>query len=82
MSNSLTDVNPNDIITHVEQNFSRAQATGLNCLIFLSIREQTSVSYQHEELGFDDIPQQIVTWCDRLDVDALLELTARITPTC
>ena len=79
MSNTLTDISSNDIITHIEQNFSHAQATGLNCLIFLSMREQTTVAFQHEELGFKDIPQQIVTWCDGLDVDDLLELATRIT---
>ncbi|MEH2392588.1 MAG: hypothetical protein V7K21_13360 [Nostoc sp.] len=79
MPNSLTDVNPNDIITHVEQNFSRAQATGLNCLIFLALREQTSIAYQRKELGFEDIPEQVIAWCDGLEEDDLLDLAARIT---
>ncbi|MEH2246388.1 hypothetical protein [Nostoc sp.] len=79
MSNSLTDMKRVNIITYIEQNFSRTQATDLNCLIFLSMREQTTVAFQHEELGFDDIPLRIVNWCDEQDEDVLLELATRIT---
>ncbi|MEH2261013.1 hypothetical protein [Nostoc sp.] len=80
MTNSLTDTKPNDIITHVE-NFNFDQAIGLNCLLFLAVREQTTVAYQCEEMGFEDIPKQIVTLCDQLDDDALLKLAGQITLT-
>ncbi|MFN6540890.1 MAG: hypothetical protein RM021_031740 [Nostoc sp. EkiNYC01] len=70
---------PEEIITHIEQNFNRAQATGLNCLIFLALREQTSVAYHWNEWGFADIPQQVIAWCDELQEDDLLDLTTQIT---
>ncbi|BAY77942.1 hypothetical protein NIES25_44120 [Nostoc linckia NIES-25] len=69
---------PEEIITYIEQNFNRAQATGLNCLIFLSLREQTSVAYQHSEWGFDDIPEHIIAQCDSLEEDDLIELATEI----
>lgn len=70
---------PEEIITHIEQNFNHAQATGLNCLIFLALREQTSVAYHWNEWGFADIPQQVIAWCDELQEDDLLDLTTQIT---
>ncbi len=78
MTNSLTDIKPDDIITRIG-NFNRTQATGLNVLIFLAVREQTTVTYQHEEIGYDDIPLEIVNLCDRLDDYDLLDLAGRIT---
>ncbi|PHM11649.1 hypothetical protein [Nostoc sp. 'Peltigera malacea cyanobiont' DB3992] len=76
---NLTDIKPVDIITHVEQNFNRSQATGLNALIVLALREQTSVAYQHKEYCFEDIPEQIVAVCDSLDEYHLLFLVVEIT---
>ncbi|MEH2287187.1 hypothetical protein [Nostoc sp.] len=78
MTNSLTEAKLIDIITRIG-NFDRAQAAGLNCLIFLAVREETTVTYQYEEIGFDDIPKEIVRLCDRLDDDDLLDLAGRIT---
>ncbi|MEH2381125.1 MAG: hypothetical protein V7K27_19935 [Nostoc sp.] len=75
---NITDIKPPDIITHIEQNFSRTQATGLNCLIFLSLREQTTVAYQRKEWGFEDIPEQIITWCDSLKECELIQLAEEI----
>ncbi|MEH2307014.1 hypothetical protein [Nostoc sp.] len=74
----LTDIKPVDIITHIEQNFNRSQATGLNCLIFLALREQTSVAYQHKEYCFEDIPEQIIAWCDCMDEHDLVGLATEI----
>ncbi|MBG1268264.1 hypothetical protein [Nostoc sp. WHI] len=79
MTNSLTDIKPSDILDEMDGSFNRAQATGLNCLIFLALREQTTVAYQQKEWGFDDIPEQIITWCNALDDDDLLELAKQIT---
>ena len=76
---NVTEINRLDIINHIEQNFNRTQTTGLNCLIFLALRENSTIAYQKKERGFEDIPQQIVSWCDQLDIDDLLELTKRIT---
>jgi hypothetical protein len=75
---SLTDINQQDLIAHIEKTFNRAQATGLNCLIFLSLREQSTVAYQWDEWGFTDIPQQVITWCDQLEEDDLISLAAHI----
>ncbi len=75
---NVTDIKPSDIIAKIGD-FNRAQATGLNCLIFLAVREQTTVTYQFEENDFDDIPEEIVNLCDRLDDDALLDLAGHIT---
>ncbi|MEH2357526.1 hypothetical protein [Nostoc sp.] len=75
---NVTDIKASDIIAKIG-GFNRAQAIGLNCLIFLAVREQTTVTYQYEEHDFEDIPQQIVTLCDRLDDDALLDLAGQIT---
>lgn len=78
MTTSIPETNKIDLIVHIEQNFNRPQATGLNCLIFLSIREQTSVTYQWDEWGFTDIPQQVIQWCDELEENDLLSLAADI----
>lgn len=74
---NVTDIKLSDIIAKIGD-FNRAQSTGLNCLIFLAVREETTVTYQKEEMGFEDIPPQIARLCDRLD-DALLDLAGRIT---
>ncbi len=79
MTNGLTDINPSDIVGHIEQNFNRTQATGLNSLIFLALREQTTVVHQRKEWGFEDIPQHIAAWCDELTDDDLLEVATAIT---
>ncbi|MEH1805375.1 hypothetical protein [Nostoc sp.] len=75
---NVTDIKPSDIIAKIGD-FDRAQSTGLNILIFLAVREQTDVSSQLEEVGFADIPQEIVWLCDQLDDDALLDLAGQIT---
>ncbi|MFN6565440.1 MAG: hypothetical protein RMY28_037345 [Nostoc sp. ChiSLP01] len=67
-----------EIITYIEQNFNRTQATGLNCLIFLSLREQTTIAYQRIEWGFTDIPSSVIHKCDSLDESDLLELATEI----
>ncbi len=49
------------------------QLTGLCCLVFLAIREKTTIEHQWEEWGFDDIPHQIILDCE-MDDAGLLEL--------
>jgi hypothetical protein len=73
-----TEIKPIDIIIHIEQNFNRTQATGLNCLIFLALREQTTIAYQRKEWGFEDIPEYILSWCDSLEENDLIQLAADI----
>ncbi|MEH1862061.1 MAG: hypothetical protein V7L21_29575 [Nostoc sp.] len=75
---NLTEINRLDIISHIEQNFNRTQTTGLNCLIFLALREKSTIAYQKKEWGFEDIPEQIITWCDSLEEIELIELGADI----
>jgi hypothetical protein len=75
---TVTDISRQDIVARIEENFNRAQATGLNCLIFLSLREQSTVAYQWDEWGFTDIPQQVIAWCDQLKEHELLLLTTDI----
>ncbi|MFN6484618.1 MULTISPECIES: hypothetical protein [unclassified Nostoc] len=67
-----------EIITHIERNFNRTQATGLNSLIFLALREQTTVMHQRKECGFDDIPVPIASWCDELPDQYLLAIATAI----
>ncbi|MEH1874116.1 hypothetical protein [Nostoc sp.] len=75
---NITEIKPVDIITRIG-NLTRTQAMGLNCLVFLAVREQTTVTCQHEEVGFDDIPEWIIGLCDWLDDDGLLDLAEQIT---
>ncbi|MGF1987882.1 MAG: hypothetical protein RMY62_008465 [Nostoc sp. ZfuVER08] len=72
---------PAEIISDIANSLTRTQAAGLNALIFLSLREETSIAYQHKEWGFLDIPGFIVAWCDYLDEDDLLELVTEIIST-
>ncbi|MDZ8096402.1 MAG: hypothetical protein RMZ42_31365 [Nostoc sp. DedQUE05] len=71
-------MNVTEIITYIEQNFNRTQATGLNSLIFLALREQTTVMHQKKEWGFDDIPVPIARWCDELQDQYLLAIATAI----
>jgi hypothetical protein len=75
---NLIEIKPIDIIIHIEQNFNRTQATGLNSLIFLALREQTTIAYQRKEWGFEDIPEYILGWCDSLEENDLIQLAADI----
>ncbi|MEH2456553.1 hypothetical protein [Nostoc sp.] len=78
MTNSLTGIKAVNIIAHVQRNLNRAQATGLNCLIFLALREQTTIAYQRKEWAFEDIPEQIINWCDELSESDILVLASEI----
>ncbi|MDZ8135170.1 MAG: hypothetical protein RM049_07675 [Nostoc sp. DedQUE04] len=71
-------MNVTEIITYIEQNFNRTQAIGLNSLIFLSLREDTSVGYQWKSWGFVDIPKQVIDWCGCMDEHDLIELATAI----
>jgi hypothetical protein len=71
---NLTEIKRLKILARVMESFNRAQTTGLNCLIFLALREQTTIAYQKKEWGFEDIPQQIIVWCDSLEENDLIEL--------
>lgn len=74
----MDEMNVTEIITYIEQNFNRTQATGLNSLIFLALREQTTVLHQKKEWGFDDIPVSIARWCDKLPDQYLLAIATAI----
>jgi hypothetical protein len=78
VTTSITNMDEIEILTHIEQNLDHPQATGLNCLIFLSLREQTSIAYQQHQWRFSDIPEQIIQWCDALEKSHLLYLSIKI----
>ncbi|PHJ60248.1 hypothetical protein VF14_11575 [Nostoc linckia z18] len=78
MSNILSDINRSNIIAYIERSLDRRQVIGLNCLIFLALREQTTVAYQRQEWGFTDIPEEVIAWCDKLAEDDLIALAADI----
>ncbi|WP_242045462.1 MULTISPECIES: hypothetical protein [unclassified Calothrix] len=67
-----------DIYSHVSEHFDRAQASGLQVLIYMALREQTSIAYQHKELNFHDIPLNIVLSVDALSEDEQLYLASQI----
>jgi hypothetical protein len=77
-SMNVTKKKSADIIIHIEQNFNRSQATGLNALIFLALREDTSVAYQWRSHSFEDIPDQIIGWCGCINKRHLAELATVI----
>lgn len=69
-----------DLITYIYKNFSRSEAIGLNCLIFLALHRNTTVAYQHQTMRFEEISDQIIEWCDELEGDDdLLEVAKQIT---
>jgi hypothetical protein len=45
---------------HTLRGLTSDQLSGLGTLIFLSIREKTTIAYQHKELGFTDIPDKTI----------------------
>ncbi|MBW4572174.1 MAG: hypothetical protein KME31_30545 [Tolypothrix carrinoi HA7290-LM1] len=56
---------------------NHVQLTGLGCLIFLAIREKTTIEYQWKEWGFNDIPHQTILDCE-MDDAGLLELATTV----
>ena len=75
---NLAEINRQNIVSYIERNFNRTQVTGLNCLIFLALREKSTIAYQKKEWGFEDLSEQIVSWCDSLGEIELIELGADI----
>ncbi len=54
---------------------NHAQLAGIGSLIFLAIREETTLEYQWEEWGFDDISHETILILDReLDAGGFLWL--------
>ncbi|AFY43649.1 hypothetical protein [Nostoc sp. PCC 7107] len=75
---NITDFNLSNLIAYIERHFNRSQMTGLICLTFLASRENSNVQWQWSEWGFIHVPEQVIEWCDRLEKDELLSLTAEI----
>lgn len=73
-----TNIKLANIIAYIQRNLNRGQLTGLNSLIFLALREQTTVAYQRKEWAFEDIPEQIIGWCDGLAESDILELASEV----
>lgn len=46
------------------EQLTTAQLARLGVLVYLAIREETTVLYQFEEWGFEDVPQDIIVCCD------------------
>ncbi|MBG1267756.1 hypothetical protein [Nostoc sp. WHI] len=67
------------LLAYIYENFSRSEATGLNCLIFLALHRETTVLYQRQTMGFSEVPSQVIQWCDQLEGDDLLEVAKQIT---
>lgn len=66
------------ILEYTQQHLDRSQILGLQTLIYLSLREQTSIAYQHKEMGFTDIPLELATATDALSEEEQLYLAAQI----
>lgn len=62
-----------EIIFHL----NHVQLTGLGCLVFLAIREKTTLHYQWKEWGFTDIPNETILELEMSDA-GLLELATAI----
>ncbi|BAY78375.1 hypothetical protein NIES25_48490 [Nostoc linckia NIES-25] len=78
MNDILADIDRSNIIAYIDRYFDRRQSIGLNCLIFLSLREQTTIAHQLKEWGFTDISEQVITWIDALDEDSQILLATDI----
>lgn len=66
-----------DIYQYMSE-IDRPKVYGLQALIYMSLREQTSIAYQHEELNFSDIPPEVISRVDELSEEEQLYLAAQI----
>lgn len=57
-----------DNLSESLEQLTTAQLAGLGALVYLAIREETTVLYHFEEWGFDDIPKELIAYCDFSDV--------------
>jgi hypothetical protein len=74
MNGQHFEVSPmNDQIEEILFRLTHVQLTGLGCLAFLAIRENTTIEHQWKEWGFSDIPHETIVEF-QLDDAGLLEL--------
>ncbi|GAX43427.1 hypothetical protein NIES4075_44400 [Tolypothrix sp. NIES-4075] len=67
-----------DTIVQTLDYLNPSQIAGIGCLAFAAIREKSSLQYQREEMGFDDIPLNHLFYEDIDDDSCLLEIAALI----
>lgn len=56
---------------------NRTQLSGLGCLVFLAIREKSTLEYQWKEWGFEDISLETILEFE-LEDEELMELASAI----
>lgn len=66
-----------DILEYA-QKLEHSQVLGFQTLIYLAAREQTSIAYQHKEMGFSDIPLNLILSTDALSEEEQLYLAAQL----
>ncbi|WP_413175401.1 hypothetical protein [Anabaena azotica] len=70
-----------EIAGQIDSWLSKTTITGLIALLNISYREQTNLSYQVKEWGFDDISQHVVELVDDLSGEEYLELAYHLSGT-
>jgi hypothetical protein len=68
-----------NIVSQIDAWLSESAALGLVALLNIAVREQTNVSYQVKEFGFDDIPRHVIELIDNLSADEYLSISYHIS---
>jgi hypothetical protein len=63
-----------ELAGQIDSWLSKTTISGLVALLNISYREQTNISYQVKEWGFDDISQHVIEMIDDLSGEEYLEL--------
>jgi hypothetical protein len=63
-----------ELAGQIDSWLSKTTISGLVALLNISYREQTNISYQVKEWGFDDISQHVIEMIDDLSGEEFLEL--------
>lgn len=74
---NFNSLNPKKYHRYIAQ-LNLSQLAGLGTLIFLSIREKTTIAYQHKEWGFTDIPRETIDLIDQLTDTEQLQIANSI----
>jgi hypothetical protein len=75
---NTSDTEQDIVISQILSSLNCSQLAGLNTLLFLSIREKSSIAYQYKEWAFTDIPSKVIYCCDNLDNKQQLKLAIQI----
>jgi hypothetical protein len=68
-----------DIAGRVDAWLTKSAAMGLVALLNIAVREQTNLSYQIKEWGFDDIPGHVIDLIDDFSNEEYLEVAYHIS---